>query len=196
MKKKNAIIIISIIAILTILAIGTNTKMQTTAKATAKENKKNAEIIDINTVEDFYKTEVTKNVNIKNLPEIYSIFDAQKENCFIVGAMVHNENLYYDFMEDYKNKKTSFIRVAQKTTEGNVILLDILYYEKTNKLYLVTDNTRDSFASKEDRKLSIRPFDATSEYKYKTNLYWILYNGQVNEDNFSSENVFRVVTIN
>ncbi|MEG2956587.1 MAG: DUF4362 domain-containing protein [Clostridia bacterium] len=196
MKKKNAIIIISIIAILTILAIGTNTKMQTTAQAKAKENKKNDEIIDINTVEDFYKTEVTKNVNIKNLPEIYSIFDAQKENCFIVGAMVHNENLYYDFMEDYKNKKTSFIRVAQKTTEGNVILLDILYYEKTNKLYLVTDNTRDSFAREEDRKLSIRPFDATCEYKYKTNLYWILYNGQVNEDNFSSENVFRVVTIN
>ena len=125
-----------------------------------KENSSN-----ISNLNDFYNTELTKNRDIRNLSKEYTSFDAQKDNCFVIGAMVHNDNLYSEFMENYKNKKTAFIRVAQNTVEGDLILTDILYYEKSDKVYIVTDNTRDKFSAETDRIIELKEFNYTSEYK-------------------------------
>ena len=151
---------------------------------------------DINSLDDFYNTELTKNSDIRNLGKEYNSFDAQKDNYFVIGAMVHNDYLYTEFMDNFKNKKTSFIRVAQNTVEGDLILCDILYYEKTDKLYLVTDNTRDKFSTEADRNIRLKQFENISEYKYNNHLYWILSNGEINDDNFKSDNIFVITTIN
>lgn len=151
---------------------------------------------DINTLEDFYNTELTKNNDIRNLGKAYSTFDAQKDNCFVVGAMVHNDNLYSEFMENYEKQKNAFIRIAQNTIEGDLILYDILYDQKTDKLYLVIDNTRDEFSADEDRKIKMKQFENISEYQHENHLYWILYNGEITDENLKSENVFWITTIN
>lgn len=158
-----------------------------------KNNEKN---IDIKELDDFYNTELTKENDIRNLSKEYNSFDAQKDNCFVIGAMVHNDNLYSEFMEDYKNKISSFIRVAQNTVEGDLILYDILYYKNTDKLYLVTDNTRDEFSAQENRNIELKEFKNISEYNYQNHLYWILYNEEVKDDNFNTDNVFIITTIN
>lgn len=151
---------------------------------------------EIKTIDDFYNKTLTQNKDIRNLSSEYSYFDAQKDNCFVIGAMVHNDYLYGKFMENYKNNKSAFIRVAQNTAEGELILYDILYNEKTNKLYLVTDNTRDKFSAEEDRKIALKEFNNISEYKYKNNLYWVLYNENITEENFNTDNVYIITTIN
>lgn len=156
-----------------------------------KEN--NSSISNLN---DFYNTELTKNRDIRNLSKEYTSFDAQKDNCFVIGAMVHNDNLYSEFMENYKNKKTAFIRVAQNTVEGDLILTDILYYEKSDKLYIVTDNTRDKFSAETDRIIELKEFNYISEYKNNNHLYWVLYNEDITEENFKTDNVFEITTIN
>lgn len=156
-----------------------------------KEN--NSSISNLN---DFYNTELTKNRDIRNLSKEYTSFDAQKDNCFVIGAMVHNDNLYREFMENYKNKKTAFIRVAQNTVEGDLILTDILYYEKSDKLYIVTDNTRDKFSAETDRIIELKEFNYISEYKNNNHLYWVLYNEDITEENFKTDNVFVITTIN
>lgn len=156
-----------------------------------KENSSN-----ISNLNDFYNTELTKNIDIRNLSKEYTSFDAQKDNCFVIGAMVHNDNLYSEFMENYKNKKTAFIRVAQNTVEGDLILTDILYYEKSDKLYIVTDNTRDKFSAETDRIIELKEFNYTSEYKNNNHLYWVLYNEDITEENFKTDNVFVITTIN
>lgn len=156
-----------------------------------KEN--NSSISNLN---DFYNTELTKNRDIRNLSKEYTSFDAQKDNCFVIGAMVHNDNLYSEFMENYKNKKTAFIRVAQNTVEGDLILIDILYYEKSDKLYIVTDNTRDKFSAETDRIIELKEFNYISEYKNNNHLYWVLYNEDITEENFKADNVFVITTIN
>lgn len=156
-----------------------------------KEN--NSSISNLN---DFYNTELTKNRDIRNLLKEYTSFDAQKDNCFVIGAMVHNDNLYSEFMENYKNKKTAFIRVAQNTVEGDLILTDILYYEKSDKLYIVTDNTRDKFSAETDRIIELKEFNYISEYKNNNHLYWVLYNEDITEENFKTDNVFVITTIN
>lgn len=156
-----------------------------------KEN--NSSISNLN---DFYNTELTKNRDIRNLSKEYTSFDAQKDNCFVIGAMVNNDNLYSEFMENYKNKKTAFIRVAQNTVEGDLILTDILYYEKSDKLYIVTDNTRDKFSAETDRIIELKEFNYISEYKNNNHLYWVLYNEDITEENFKTDNVFVITTIN
>ena len=156
-----------------------------------KENSSN-----ISNLNDFYNTELTKNRDIRNLSKEYTSFDAQKDNCFVISAMVHNDNLYSEFMENYKNKKTAFIRVAQNTVEGDLILTDILYYEKSDKLYIVTDNTRDKFSAETDRIIELKEFNYTSEYKNNNHLYWVLYNEDITEENFKTDNVFVITTIN
>ena len=155
-----------------------------------------AENKEINTLDDFYNTSITKDTDIRNLGKLYNSFDAQKDNCFVIGAMVHNDYLYSEFMNNFKNNKSSFVRVAQNTTEGDLILYDILYHEKTDKLYLVSDNTRDEFAATEDRIIKLRQFEGISEYTYNEHLYWVLYNGELNDDTFNSENVFIITLIN
>lgn len=161
------------------------------------DNEKNNETnIDIKELDDFYNTELTKDNDIRNLSKEYNSFDAQKDNCFVIGAMVHNDNLYSDFMENHKNKISSFIRVAQNTVEGDLVIYDILYHKNTDKLYLVTDNTRDEFSAQKDRKIGLKEFENIAEYNYQGHLYWILYNEEVNDDNFNTDNVFIITTIN
>lgn len=149
---------------------------------------------EIHTLDDFYNTELTQNHDLRNLGKAYHSFDAEKDNCFVVGTMPSNDNLYQEFMKNYNNRKTAFIRVAQDTIEGDLILYDILYYEKTNQLYLVTDNTRDEFSA--NPKIELMQFENMAEYEYETHLYWILYNGEMNDEKFESEDVFVVTTLN
>lgn len=150
----------------------------------------------IKTVDEFYNTTLTQNKDIRNLSSEYTSFDAQKDNFFVIGAMVHNDYLYNEFMESYKNKKSAFIRVAQNTVEGDLILYDLLYDEKTDKLYLVIDGTRDKFAAEEDRKIQLKEFKHTAQYEYKNHLYWVLYNENITDENFNTDNVFTITTIN
>ncbi|WP_297377142.1 DUF4362 domain-containing protein [uncultured Helcococcus sp.] len=162
-----------------------------------KDNDLNKENnISINSLNDFYNTKLTKNKDIRNLSKEYTSFDAQKDNCFVIDTMVHNDNLYSEFMEDYKNKKTAFIRIAQTTVEGDLTLIDILYHDKTDKLYVVTDNTRDKFAAETDRIIQLKEFNYISEYKDNNNLYWVLHNEDITEENFETDNVFVIATIN
>lgn len=149
---------------------------------------------NIDSLDEFYNTELTKDNDIRNLAKGYSSRDAQKDKCFVIGAMVHNDYLYSQFMVNYKNKKNAFIRVAKNTIEGDLILNDILYYK--GKLYLVTDYTRDEFAAIEDRNIKMKEFDNISEYTYNNHLYWVLYNGEIKDENFESDNVFVITIIN
>lgn len=162
-----------------------------------KDNKEdNKESVTIEDLDDFYNTTVTKEKDIRDLSGSYSSFDAQKDNCFVIGAMVHNGHLYEEFMTDCKNKKTAFIRVAQNTIEGDLILLDILYFEKTDRFYLVHDNTRDKFAAETERKITLKEFKNITEYTSGNHMYWALYNDEITEENFETENVYVITTIN
>ena len=158
------------------------------------ENRKQ-EVKEIQSLNDFYQMKLTQDKDIRNLGKNYSSFDAQKDNCFVIGAMVHNDNLYHEFMQNYKNQKTAFIRVAQNTAEGDLILQDILYDERVNQLYLVIDNTRDEFSAEENRKIELKQFENIAEYSSENHLYWVMYNGEITDETLNSEQAFIVATI-
>lgn len=58
----------------------------------------------------FYDRDFTeKYEDIRKLDENYSSFNAQNDNCFVIGAMVHNDYLYNDFMNNYINTKSAIL---------------------------------------------------------------------------------------
>lgn len=150
----------------------------------------------IQSLDDFYSTEWTKGRDIRTLGEAYDSFDAQKDQCFVIGAMVHNDGLYGEFMEGCAEKRASFVRVAQNTSEGDLFLYDILYDDRTDKLYLVTDHTRDRLLAEEDRQITLQQFEYIAEYSYQDHVYWVLYNGHIDDSNFESSDVFIITLVN
>lgn len=155
-------------------------------------------IADIN---DFYNHSITKNYeDIRTLTKNYSKEQAQKDNCFIIGAMVHNDNLYSEFMNKYNKKENAFIRVVQSTDEGDIFIIDVLYEAKNDKIHLVKDNTRDKFSEQEDRVIKYKTYEKTGVWSYKNFEYWVAYDGELpegtSEDTINSDELFVISTIN
>lgn len=156
----------------------------------------------ISDINDFYNHSITSNYkDIRSLPENYSMEQAQNDNCFIIGAMVHNDNLYTEFMNNYNKKENAFIRVVQSTVEGDTIVIDVLYEAINNKIHLVRDYTRDEFSSLEDRTIKYNTYEKTGVWKYQNSEYWVVYNGELPDGNatqysINSNELFIIATIN
>ena len=144
----------------------------------------------------FYSDEITSDYeDLRKLSADYNIYDAQTDKCFIVGAMVHNEYLYGEFMDNYKNGRDAFVRIARNTENKDLVLFDIMYKSSTGEFKFVTDYTRDTSKNKEDRTIEMSNYKNISEYKYNESTYLVLYNGELNDETFNSENVFKVITL-
>ena len=153
-------------------------------------------------IDDFYNHSITsKYQDLRTLPENYSKEQAQKDNCFIIGAMVHNNNLYSEFMDKYNKKEDAFIRVVQSTVEGDIFIIDVLYEAKNNKIHLVKDDTRDKFSAQEDRTIKYKTYEKTGVWNYGNSQYWVAYNGELldgdtKEYMLNSEELFIIAIIN
>ena len=138
---------------------------------------------------------------LRILPENYSKEQSQRDNCFVIGAMVHNDNLYSEFMDKYKNKEDAFIRVVQSTVEGDIFIIDVLYETRNNKIHLVKDNTRDNFSAQEDRTIKYKTYEKTGVWNYAGSQYWVAYNGELPDGTYAeytinSDDLFIIATIN
>ena len=199
MRKKYKIILCIVILILVIGLIKivieynkVNEKENGTENET--ENKTTETIENISDIDSFYGNAITKDYeDIRKLDNDYTLEQAQEDNCFVIShTKVYNDYLYENFMNNYNN---SFIRVVQPTVEGDIIIFDILYDSNNNEIILIIDNTRDKYSSSEDRTIMLSKYEKTCEYKYN-NLYWVLYNGNINDELFKTDNVYIVTTIN
>ena len=156
-------------------------------------------ITDIN---DFYNHSITSGYkDLRTLPANYTKEQAQIDNCFIIGAMVHNDNLYSEFMDKYNKKENAFIRVVQSTVEGDIFIIDVLYEAINNKIHLVKDDTRDKFSAQEDRTIKYKTYEKTGVWNYGNSQYWVAYNGELpngdtNEYTLNSEELFIIAIIN
>lgn len=168
----------------------------------AVEERYRVEYEGINDINDFYIHSITSNYkDIRNLPKNYSKDQAQKDNCFIIGAMVHNDNLYSEFMDKYNKKENAFIRVVQSTVEGDIFIIDVLYEARNDKIHLVKDDTRDKFSAQEDRTIKYKTYEKTGIWNYQNLQYWVAYNGELPdgtkaEYSINSDELFIIATIN
>lgn len=125
--------------------------------------------------------------DIRTLSEDYSQEQAQADGCFVIGVMVYNDGRYDEFMERCQNGENAFIRVAQSTVEGDLILTDLLYDSASDQVLLVHDSTRDAFSAEADRIITLHAYEATTEFLWDSALYWIAYNGSLDDIDLSGE---------
>lgn len=154
---------------------------------------------ETNALDEFYDTKLTTGyVNIKQIKEDYTIEEAINDKCFVVNhAKVYNENLYEEFMNKYNNKESAYIRLVQPTTEGDLVIYDIKYDKDNDKIILVTDSTRDKFAADNDRIISLHEYEKIGTYRYNNgNLFWAVYNGDINDETFNTDNTFILTVVN
>lgn len=154
---------------------------------------------ETNALDEFYDTKLTTGyVNIKQIKEDYTIEEAINDKCFVVNhAKVYNENLYEEFMNKYNNKESAYIRLVQPTTEGDLVIYDIKYDRDNDKIILVTDSTRDKFAADNDRIISLHEYEKIGTYRYNNgNLFWVVYNGDINDETFNTDNTFILTVVN
>ena len=118
------------------------------------------------------------------------ITQAEKDNCLILTNKIINKKEYEDFLNEYNNHKNSFIRIIETTIEGDLLIYDLLYYN--DFLYLVTDYSRDKYATETDKELSLEKYKYLSNYKYKNKTYLVLNNEEINENNFKNGTVFTI----
>ncbi|MDE5817847.1 MAG: hypothetical protein K2I07_00780 [Lachnospiraceae bacterium] len=149
-------------------------------------------------LDSFYRNPVTQPYeDIRTLGENYNKEQAQMDGCFVIGAMVHNDYLYSEFMEQHQNKEDAFIRVVQGT--DGIMIDDILYDSSADKIYLVHDSTRDNSAAETDKSITLYEFEDIAEY-YNDNgngrLYWIAFNGKISDIDFDSDEIFIITLIN
>ncbi|MCM1539059.1 MAG: DUF4362 domain-containing protein [bacterium] len=162
-----------------------------------EHQEESVEVEDIFDLDTFYQNPALQEYkDIRNLEESYSKEQAQSDNCFVIGATVHNDGLYDEFMVHVQNGEDAFIRVVQYNTEGDVIIDDILYVCDSDKVYLVYDRTRDRFADENDRSITLYEFDNIAEYNYRGHLYWVVFNGEMSDAAFESANPFIITLIN
>lgn len=154
---------------------------------------------ETNALDEFYDTKLTTGyVNIKQIKEDYTIEEAINDKCFVVNhAKVYNENLYEEFMNKYNNKESAYIRLVHPTTEGDLVIYDIKYDKDNDKIILVTDSTRDKFAADNDRIISLHEYEKIGTYRYNNgNLFWAVYNGDINDETFDTDNTFILTVVN
>lgn len=197
-----SLIIVLVVVVLILFVNDIKNYYKINNESNTQENVEQSSNIQINSIDDIYKTKVAEGYkNIKELPEDYSKEQAQQDNCFVIGAMVHNDNLYSEFMNKYNKKENAFIRVVQSTAEGDIFIIDVLYEAKNNKIHLVKDDTRDKFSAQEDRTIKYRTYEKTGVWNYQDREYWVVYNnelpdGNIAEYNLNEKELYIIATIN
>lgn len=179
MNKKRNVIILLIIVFVLIIIIGTIL----IKKESDLSEKENNEIID-----KVYQDPITSEYTpIQNLAKDYNLDQAIKDNAFVfTNDKIYNENICDLFISKIKNKKEAFLRVIQTTIEGDIIIIDIKYDEKEDKVTIITDNTRDEFSAKENRKITIEEYEHIEEKNEMLETggvrKLIVYNGELKDD--------------
>ena len=213
---KNKSLIFLLLCIFALVGCGKNQdKMDKTTEAkettediiddtTTESAKDDVTEADYNWFYETYGVEYGIN-NIDELSRDYSVENAIEDGCFVIGAMVHNDYLYDEFMKQYENEEIAYIRVVQSTTEGDAIIYDIFYRPESKewmdaaypeRLFVVVDSTRDKFAAEDDRTITMGIFDGVAEYEGDTGLYWVAYRGNVDDIDLDSDDTFVIAHIN
>lgn len=145
-------------------------KIEKTKKEKEVEKEKRIENID-----EFYNLAITKDKDIRKLPQNYSAKEALKNNEAV--NKIEREEIN-KFIERKKQGKSAFKRIFKTTTEGDLCIRDVLYYAPTNQILVVLDNSRDVFSTKEEQQIFMLEYKNLEIIKELDDFYWAVFNGE------------------
>lgn len=142
-------------------------------------------------------------VKLEDLSEDYSEKDAVNDGCFVMKQdESYNISVLMNFIDDVESGASSFIRIAQFTTEGDMILTDVKYIKRDNKFYVRVDSIRDKFADINNKKIKELEYTKYRKEKNESETGIFLDNAEgtilvaaYNTDKFIENKVDRLLTV-
>ena len=135
----------------------------------------------------FYNAEIVQ--NYKRIDELDSNYKIDDTKDLVLGfSKVYNKELLSNFMDNYQNNKSCFIRIIQSTVEGDVIIYDVKYDSKIDKLIILYDSTRDKLIKEEKRIIQKYEYEKIALYDYNKDTYLVAYDGKITDDTLYSDN--------
>lgn len=125
------------------------------------------DIFEIKTIDDFYNMSITKENDIRNLTTQYSVFDAEKDGVYVVTSGKNKEK-FDNFMNKYSKGENAYMRLGYSTKEGELILYDILYISRIDRVFVVVDSSRDNLG---EATLKLQEYDKLKIVDDKIVLY-------------------------
>lgn len=150
MKQKVLLTVLFIFFTASVFFIYDNVKAQTNIIETLSEKRKSEYKIrekeetiieNIDFLNDFYSDIADK--DIRNISMYYTTKEAIDDKCLVMGLRFYNRDSFEKFKDDINEKNDSFIRIIRYSDEGDMIITDLKYIARDNKIYSVTDYTRD-----------------------------------------------------
>lgn len=140
---------------------------------------------DVSTIlDEIYDNKITANYrDIRMLPKNYTMEQAQKDHCYISTfyEVSTDQSLYDTFMKHYEKQEAAFLRIIQYTVEGDPIIVDVFYNSADHKVSVITDDTRDHYASYEDQGITLRRYDKLRIWEDEGLRYWVATNSDFNK---------------
>ncbi len=156
MKKK--IIICLIVVILVGLIIGGILLL-------GKDDKEDTVLEKMN-IDKFYEINSKKGIDdVRTLDKNYSFESINIDQCSVNGDNAFCFNTLENFIKDYKDKKTTVIRIITRNDNG-LIIKDVYYDSNSNKIYLVVDKSRVTTLLDKDREIKMYEYTKIREYTY------------------------------
>lgn len=135
----------------------------------------------------FYNAEIVQ--NYKRIDELDNNYKIDDTKDLVLGfSKVYNKELLSKFMDNYQNNKSCFIRIIQSTVEGDVIIYDVKYDSKIDKLIILYDSTRDKLIKEEKRIIQKYEYEKIALYDYNKDTYLVAYDGKINDGTLYSDN--------
>lgn len=107
-------------------------------------------------------------VELEKLPKEYTQDQAIKDGCLVItnSGQIYNSSKLDTFMENTSinnvKRKEDSIKIVQFTVEGDSIITEVSL--EGENYCLKKDNTRDKFAAKEDRKITVEEDIPAKDY--------------------------------
>lgn len=105
--------------------------------------------------------EFGKYLAVDALPEEYSFEQALYDGCFIItDKQVYNSEILDEFIENTKitnkNRTSDILRIIKYTKEGDILITDVCYQRYQDRYVVVTDNSKDVFVQKSNKKAVVK----------------------------------------
>lgn len=143
--------------------------------------------VQIAGLDDFYQHSLVRGKDLRELAPEYGAAEMDNDRVYYVGSTeTRNSAAYNEFWQKYQAGESAFLRIAQTTVEGDLILRDVLYLKETGKIYVVSDNSRDRYASPADQEITFAEFAHLAEHTSDGRMDLVAYNGALDAAAFES----------
>ncbi len=121
-------------------------------------------ILENMSIEKFYAINSQNGiVDVRFLDKDYSFEDAKKDKCSIKGNNAFCTNTLDKFIKDYKDKKTTAIRIVTNSDNG-IVIKDVYYDSDLDKIYLVVDKSRVNNIPNKEKEIKLLEYVKIREY--------------------------------